>query len=59
MPKLIFVGSADPTEADECETYGTVFPRGEAVSVSAEVFELLSTNQTFKVAPRVGRPTKS
>jgi len=57
--KMIFVGSDDPTEADECETYGIVFPKGEAVTVSEEVFTLLSTNHTFKAAPRPGRPAKS
>lgn len=59
--RLIFVGHEnDPTEANECEVMGTVFPRGEAVSVSNDVFEALSNNPAFKVAPnKPGRPPKS
>lgn len=60
MAKLIFIGvENDPTEAAECEVYGTVFPRGEAVTVSDELFAQLSENPAFKVAPKVGRPPKA
>lgn len=58
--RLIFVGvENDPTEAAECEVMGIVFPRGEAVSVPGDVFEVLSPNPAFKAAPgKPGRPPK-
>lgn len=59
--KLMFVGvEDDPTEAAECEAMGIVFPRGEAVSVSGEVFNQLSPNPAFKAVPgKPGRPPKA
>lgn len=50
----------DPTEANECEAMGIVFPRGEAITVPGDVFEQLSPNPAFKALPgKPGRPPKS
>lgn len=61
--KLMFVGhEGDPTEAAECGAMGIVFPKGEAITVPGDVFELLSPNPAFKAVPGeklVGRPRKS
>ena len=59
--KLMFVGvENDPSEDAECVVGNTAFPRGEAVSVTAELFELLSTNSAFKVVVgKPGRPPKA
>ena len=59
--RLIFVGAeGDPTEAEECEAMGIVFPRGEAIPVPGDVFEVLSPNPAFKAAPgKPGRPRKA
>ena len=58
--RLIFVGhEGDPTEATECEAMGIVFPRGEAVSVSGDVFEKLAPNPAFKAVPGKARLPKS
>lgn len=59
--RLVFVGAqGDPTEAAECEAMGIVFPKGEAVSVSGEVFAALSPNPSFKAVPgeKPGRKPK-
>lgn len=59
--RLMFVGhEGDPTEANECEAMGIVFPRGEAITVPGDVFEQLSPNPAFKALPgKPGRPPKS
>jgi hypothetical protein len=71
--KLIFIGDEkDPTEALACEAMGIIFPRGQAVSVPGDVFEVLAPNPAFKAvpgkaesepeaetAPKRGRPKKS
>lgn len=45
--KVRFIGSDDPSEAEVCVVFGLTFPKGEAVTVPADVFAKLSTNPTF------------
>lgn len=47
MSKVRFIGSDDPTEDETCTVFGLTFPKGEAVTVPADVFAKLSNNPTF------------
>ena len=49
--KLIFIGADDPTEDEVCTVHGIAFPRGKAVSVPGDIFELLAPNPAFKAVP--------
>lgn len=44
-----YIATEDPSDDELCTVFGADFLKGEWQKVDAEMFDLLSTNQTFEV----------
>ena len=52
MPRLRYIATDDPTDNVEVEAFGETFVKGEAKTVSAELYAKLKDNPTFEPVTR-------